>query len=465
MRAIFRTRMYPSPLPLLESGEHVGRAANLPLSGSVRTLSVANSKPSSSSPSSNAQSNRPRKLPWSRDSSRTDAAAKGIPATNSDEPGQLVPSLPQIDWRVHCTRSYAKTVIGTAKLLKVCSAEIVAFDMEWAVFRKLGQAERPTSLIQVCNDKHIGLFHIHHMKPPRSSVQLGTEVDPAPSSTFPAPLRRLIEDPNIIKVGLNIGGDARKLKRDYGIEMQGWLDLMDLAKEVADDLRSIRSPLYKEFWNHMAGRSRISLLNLCELTLGVTLDKDSGVRMSNWEAARLTERQLDYAANDVYATYQAYQCLQRIQKDVLNPSASNLELRGMVGVAQQDADTQVLGQTHPAPSVGRCQNADLYISDPETDALKLGNSQVQSTVRAKVLTEPVSPNAGQRPLPSTRVTRSVAQNERADKRRHIATSSAQSDYVEIPADDSPSDDSDVDWVSIHIECQKIADKFYASQRQ
>jgi hypothetical protein len=53
---------------------------------------------------------------------------------------------------------------------------------------------------------------------------------------LPSALVKIIEDPDIVKLGVHIGGDARKLFRDFNpkqsIVMKGLMDLSNLAKAI-----------------------------------------------------------------------------------------------------------------------------------------------------------------------------------------------------------------------------------------
>jgi hypothetical protein len=47
---------------------------------------------------------------------------------------------------------------------------------------------------------------------------------------FPSKLRDVLEDRSIIKAGVGIGGDAKKLWRDYGVSLLGAVELSLLAR-------------------------------------------------------------------------------------------------------------------------------------------------------------------------------------------------------------------------------------------
>ncbi|KAG9085228.1 hypothetical protein FRC06_003693 [Ceratobasidium sp. 370] len=92
---------------------------------------------------------------------------------------------------------------------------VLGFDMEWTVPTTKGKTK--TGLIQISDETSILLIQISSMK------------------YFPSKLKALITCPTIIKVGVNIGNDMRRLCQEFGVEYagRGIVDLSFLAK-VAD---------------------------------------------------------------------------------------------------------------------------------------------------------------------------------------------------------------------------------------
>lgn len=157
----------------------------------------------------------------------------------------------------------------------------LGFDLEWDSFsgyRKQGK----TALAQVCDEKTILLVHIAKMK------------------RFPPALQKLAEDPMRIKLGVQIAGDASKLQRDFSIRSRGTLDINALVHHYDP--------------SRYGGRQRKGLIGLQELT-GLYLDqflkKETAVRTGRWSAA-LDAQQMDYAANDVYASVQVVRQIQSL---------------------------------------------------------------------------------------------------------------------------------------------------------
>ncbi|KAI8817965.1 uncharacterized protein EV422DRAFT_200258 [Fimicolochytrium jonesii] len=246
------------------------------LSGAVRAMS---DKPA-----------KRRTLPWdaSKNASKTKSKApetrtkqptegkRKRAATSATRESPAPPEPPSFSYHNENYQvTYVRHIKDVEKALALCRGDVVGFDMEWKVTFVKGQPPRPTALIQICNDRHICLFHITHM------------------GSLPVALKNFLEDRTVIKTGVNIMGDARKLNKDYGVEMEGCLDIGKFGGQA------------------LLGTERMmSLRNLVTDLFGVTLDKSNdGPRKGDWEANTFTEDQIFYAANDVYAHYKCYNAL------------------------------------------------------------------------------------------------------------------------------------------------------------
>ena len=104
---------------------------------------------------------------------------------------------------------------------------------------------------------------------------------------FPDELIKILEDPNLLKVGLSIHDDFHNLRRIIEIEPQGFIDLQSFVKDykIADN----------------------SLSRLYGILFGQRISK--GQRLTNWEAAELSESQQAYAALDAQACIKIYNYL------------------------------------------------------------------------------------------------------------------------------------------------------------
>ncbi|KAJ7086031.1 ribonuclease H-like protein [Mycena belliarum] len=161
----------------------------------------------------------------------------------------------------------------------------ISMDLEWVVvYRKGGM--RPVSLVQVADKKNIIV------------IQLRTST--SAMARFPVHLQRLLEDPEIPKMGANILNDARKLFKDYGIMMANVVELGALARQA--------DPACTDAGVFGTSKRIVALAKLVERCLHKKLRKDEDVRVSNWEDPKLERKteMLEYAANDAYCGLQVY---------------------------------------------------------------------------------------------------------------------------------------------------------------
>ena len=101
---------------------------------------------------------------------------------------------------------------------------------------------------------------------------------------LPPLLTRLLADPEVLKVGQSILGDAKLLYLDYGVKMAGCVDLYKCAQVMECKPASLRA--------------------LSAHFTGARLAKAQ--QMSNWQQARLTPAQIKYGAVDAWASLNVY---------------------------------------------------------------------------------------------------------------------------------------------------------------
>lgn len=99
-------------------------------------------------------------------------------------------------------------------------------------------------------------------------------------------MQELLEDKDIIKVGVAPLGDANYLQNDYGISVASTMDLRYLAAQCQ---------------HQTAGLAALS-----EKHLKVRLNKSGHLVRSNWEADVLTEWQIEYAARDAHVAIELF---------------------------------------------------------------------------------------------------------------------------------------------------------------
>lgn len=148
------------------------------------------------------------------------------------------------------------------------TAPVIGFDTETRPTFKRGD-RHTVALLQLSTDDDAFLFRLN-------------------MTGIPAPIKELIEDDSIIKVGLSTTDDFNQLTRVCDIHPAGFVELQQLVKQfqISDmSLQKIYAILFKQ---------KIS----------------KGQQLTNWEAQYLTEGQQSYAAIDAWACLKIYQFLQ-----------------------------------------------------------------------------------------------------------------------------------------------------------
>ncbi|KAL8583989.1 hypothetical protein ACOMHN_048596 [Nucella lapillus] len=138
--------------------------------------------------------------------------------------------------------------------------KMLGIDCEWVM-------KRPVALLQIASSSGVcvlvRLFKLGHAGIPQS-------------------LKTLLSDRSILKLGVAVNDDAKKLLRDYDLKLIGCVDLRHILQRVRG--------VYKcRSWG---------LQGLAKGVLNFTLSKDFRVRCGNWEAHHLSPRQTEYAALD-----------------------------------------------------------------------------------------------------------------------------------------------------------------------
>ena len=163
-------------------------------------------------------------------------------------------------------------VVDTAEKVEdacidLASSRILGFDTEKKPAFKKGEYFHP-ALVQLSNEETSYIFQIH-------------------KTGFTDPLKAILEDNQIAKLGVAISDDLKDLNRLSSFQPEGFVELADMAKEK-------EIPYY-------------GLRNLTAFFLNKRLSK--GQQVSNWENDPLTEKQLLYAATDAWVALRIYEGL------------------------------------------------------------------------------------------------------------------------------------------------------------
>ncbi|XP_058118228.1 exonuclease 3'-5' domain-containing protein 2 [Anopheles ziemanni] len=169
--------------------------------------------------------------------------------------------------QVHIINTADDCRMIVTKLHKHCQEyNVLGFDCEWV--SNQGK-RRPVALLQLAS--HRGLCAL---------IRLCT------INKLPQELYDLLNDDNIIKVGVSPFDDARLLREDHRLKVESTLDLRFMAER--------------------AGLEPFGIARLANEVLGLTLDKHWKIRCSDWEAPELSERQIKYAASDAHVAVELF---------------------------------------------------------------------------------------------------------------------------------------------------------------
>lgn len=149
---------------------------------------------------------------------------------------------------------------------------VIGFDTETRPSFKAGVTNR-VALIQLSTSERCYLIRLCRMK-------------------FGRELQRLLENPNIKKVGADVAGDIRSLTQLRHIRAAGFIDLQTIAPQWGIEEKSLRK--------------------LSAIVLGKRVSKAQ--RLSNWEAAQFTEQQISYAATDAWVCLEILSALESTPK-------------------------------------------------------------------------------------------------------------------------------------------------------
>lgn len=140
----------------------------------------------------------------------------------------------------------------------------VGWDTETRPAFRVGESYLP-SLVQAATARTVYIFQLARMD-------------------FSRPVGGLFAEPTIVKAGISVADDLKKLKQVFHFEEASVLDLGHVARRH--------------------GMAQTGLRNLAAIFLGWRVPK--GAKTTNWAAPRLTAQQINYAATDAWACRELY---------------------------------------------------------------------------------------------------------------------------------------------------------------
>ncbi|MGI2071586.1 3'-5' exonuclease [Shewanella baltica] len=158
-----------------------------------------------------------------------------------------------------------------AVVARLQAEQVLGFDTETRASFERG-VQYPLSLIQIATADACYLFQ---------HAILGEQF---------TQLKTVLEDENILKVGVGLRSDAQALKRQWGINVTSKLDLNWALAQLGAE-------------KEMGTRQLVATL------LGTRIDKPKKITLSNWQHVPLSGAQINYAAADALAALMCFNAL------------------------------------------------------------------------------------------------------------------------------------------------------------
>ncbi|MFA5258028.1 MAG: 3'-5' exonuclease [Opitutales bacterium] len=183
-----------------------------------------------------------------------------IPTTISKEVINVLP-LSRYDGPIELVSTPGQMHVAVAALKK---ESILGFDTETRPSFKRGKGY-PPALLQLGGAEKVYLFQLLKLEDL-------------------SPVLEILSDPDIVKVGVAIRDDVRKLREQKDFIPGGFVELADITQK-ADVVNT-------------------GLRSLAGIFLGVRISK--GAQVSNWSRDHLTDAQTVYAATDAWISREIY---------------------------------------------------------------------------------------------------------------------------------------------------------------
>jgi hypothetical protein len=161
---------------------------------------------------------------------------------------------------------------------------VVGFDTEWRPSMHNRKGENATSLVQIATRNNQQENHT-----------LLVQLNKLPE--FPNALKDLIQSKEVVKTGVGILADLRKVCDDHSFTLDdgAWTDIGEVAGRMQID-----SP-------------KKNLKSLTETLIGVEVEKSRRITMSNWASKTLSPQQIQYAAYDAVMSLDVYTALEEMK--------------------------------------------------------------------------------------------------------------------------------------------------------
>jgi RNA polymerase sigma factor for flagellar operon FliA len=156
-------------------------------------------------------------------------------------------------------------------LAALLAADCIGFDTESKPTFQKGEVSTGPHLVQLADDTHAYLF------------QIGAGAAASPGVGV---LREVLESAAILKVGFGLGDDVRRLRAKLGIETRNVIDLATALRRGEKNAWGAKTAVARYF--------------------GRRLQKSRRITTTNWALPRLSEQQIQYAADDAHVALRIY---------------------------------------------------------------------------------------------------------------------------------------------------------------
>ena len=190
--------------------------------------------------------------------------------------------LPLFKYRgpIHLIQTDSQAVVAVRELRR---ERVLGFDIETRPTFRKGKTN-PVALLQLAGSSTVYVFQLLQLR----NLKWFND---------------LFSDPRIIKAGVSLDHDMKKLKERQDFQPAGFVELAKLSDE--------------------AGIQNNGLRGLAAFLLGHRISK--GAQRSNWSRPDLTREQVVYAATDAFISREIYLCLTQSPRSKFMPATTRSE--------------------------------------------------------------------------------------------------------------------------------------------
>ncbi|HEU5437174.1 MAG TPA: 3'-5' exonuclease [Telluria sp.] len=161
---------------------------------------------------------------------------------------------------------------AAAALAALSAMDVIGFDTESKPTFLKGEVSTGPHLVQLATDSTAWLFQIGAQPPTEAILHVLTTV---------------LESPAILKVGFGLADDIKRLRAKLGIDTVHVTDLATAMKQ-------------KNERNSLGAKTAVARF------FGQALQKSKKITTTNWALARLSDKQILYAADDAHVALKLY---------------------------------------------------------------------------------------------------------------------------------------------------------------